>query len=309
MTTRIAHLGPEGTFTHAAALAFAGEVPDGVTLAVPTVADVVAAVESGRADRGVVAVENTVEGFVAASLDALLATDVVAVATTTLPIAFDAFVRPGADRAALTEVTAHPHGLAQCQAFAARRGLAPVPAASNAAACRDVGPHQVALGPRACGPLYGLETLEEDVQDFGGARTRFLLLAPRDAAAALVRGEVPDAGPRRTMLAVTPRVAGPGVLARMLEAFRAHGINLSSLITRPLKVTGLYVFVLTLDGAASEPGVRAALGDLLAAGDLVKTLGVFTAGDAAEPLDLEHVPSGSVDGGAPAAAQDRALLW
>jgi len=301
--TTVAYLGPEGTFTHAAALAWPGTTP----VALPTVQDVYRAVQDGTADRGVVAIENTVEGYVVPSLDALLASDdVVGVDEAVLEIAFDAFVRPGAGE--LTEVSAHPHGLAQCQRFVARTGLTPVPAASNAAACRDATPHQVALGPRLCGELYGLETYERDVQDFAGARTQFLLLARRSDARATVTG---GAGERwRTMLAVTPVVAGPGVLARILAAFGAGGLNLSSLITRPLKVAGRYVFVLTVDAAPVDPALRAVLQGLLDDGHLLKTLAAFPErADRAEVLDLEHVPSGSVDGSAPGGDLDRELLW
>jgi len=304
--TTVAYLGPEGTFTHAAALAWPGTTP----VALPTVQDVYRAVQDGSVDRGVVAIENTVEGYVVPSLDALLASDdVVGIDEAVLEIAFDAFVRPGAGE--LTEVSAHPHGLAQCQRFVARTGLAPVPAASNAAACRDATPHQVALGPRLCGELYGLETYERDVQDFAGARTQFLLLARRDDAREALDA-ARDAGDARwrTMLAVTPVVAGPGVLARILAAFGAGWLNLSSLITRPLKVAGRYVFVLTVDAAPVDPALRAVLQGLLDEGHLLKTLAAFPErADRAVVLDLDHVPSGSVDGTAAPADLGRELLW
>jgi len=304
--TTVAYLGPEGTFTHAAALAWPGTTP----VALPTVQDVYRAVEEGSADRGVVAIENTVEGYVVPSLDALLASDdVVGIDEAVLEIAFDAFVRPGAGE--LTEVSAHPHGLAQCQGFVARTGLRPVPAASNAAACRDATPHQVALGPRLCGELYGLETYERDVQDFAGARTQFLLLARRDDARQALDAARHVEGARwRTMLAVTPVVAGPGVLARILAAFGAGGLNLSSLITRPLKVAGRYVFVLTVDAAPVDPALRAVLQGLLDDGHLLKTLAAFPErAERAVVLDLDHVPSGSVDGTAAPADLARELLW
>jgi prephenate dehydratase/chorismate mutase/prephenate dehydratase len=180
-----------------------------------------------------------------------------------------------------------------------------------------------------CGELYGLETLERDVQDHSGALTRFFLLARRDAAAGvLAAARTPpvstaetasdetasdETGARpawRTMIAVTPVITGPGVLARILDDFGAGGVNLSSLITRPAKVAGKYVFVLTLDAPTWDPLVRAVLERLLAAGDLVKTLGVFPASDEAdEALDLDHVPAGSVSSGSSASERDRALLW
>ena len=304
--TALAYLGPEGTFTHAAALTWSDGTREVVPLA--TVEGVYRAVGDGDVSRGVVAIESSVEGYVVPSLDALVAADdVVAVDEVALPIAFDAFAVPG--DAPVTEVSAHPHGLAQCRAFVEASGWRAVPATSNAAACRDLVPGRVALGPRLCGELYGLTTVATDVQDFAGARTRFLLVARRAEAP----GVLAASGARswRSMVAITPAVIGPGVLARITAAFGERGVNMSSLITRPLKAQeGTYVFVVTFDGAPWEPEVRGLLEQLLEAGDWLKTLGVVPVRDAAAPeLDLAGVPVGSVQSGADASALASGLLW
>lgn len=303
----LAYLGPEGTFTHAAALALPGR---GTPVPRPLVTDVYDDVAAGRADAGVVAIESSVEGYVVPSLDAIVAArDVVAVDEVTVDVAFDAFTHPGA--VTPTEVTAHPHGLAQCAAWIAARGLTAVPASSNAAACRDVQPHQVALGPTLCGELYGLTTLARGVQDFAGARTRFLVVTDRGAARAELAARHDDGGAWRTMLAITPHEIGPGVLARITAAFGERGVNMSSLITRPLKAQeGTYVFVVTLDGAPWESPVRALLAQLLGAGDSLKTLGVFPARPGTDAgFDTSRVPAGSVRAGDDEVTLARELLW
>lgn len=307
---RVAYLGPEGTFTHQAVRTWDDTVTPVPLGSVGAVHDAVA---SAEADLGVIAIESSVEGYVVPSLDTLLAsTEVVAVDEVVLDVSFDAFVLPG--HGPLTEVSAHPHGLAQCQGFVEERGLTPVPAASNAAACRDVAAHQVALGPRLCGDLYRLDTLAERVEDFSGARTRFLVLGPRTEALgrfSVARSD--DGASWRTMLAVTPVVTGPGVLARVTQAFAGRGVNMSSLVTRPLKAReGQYVFVVTLDAPPWDASVRDLFGDLLAAGDALKVLGAYPAAPGEGGLDgvlADHTPLGSVRAGDPAAVVDAGLLW
>lgn len=305
---RLAYLGPEGSFTHQAA---SGWAAPGLTELLPlrTVPEVFAAVASGEVSHGVVAIESSVEGYVVPSLDAIVSSaEVVAVDEAFVEITFDAFVLPGAD-VSPTQATAHPHGLAQCQGFVDSHGLLPVPATSNAAACRDIAPGQVALGPPLCGDLYGLTRWATAVEDFSGARTRFLLLARRDDAPVPDRAEPSTAW--RSMLAVTPHVTGPGVLARITEAFGARGVNMSSLITRPVKaLEGRYVFILTVDAAPWSADLREVLSGLLAAGDSVKTLGVVPArGELDDTVAVDRVPTGSVRAGSADAEQRRALLW
>ncbi|MDF7664107.1 prephenate dehydratase domain-containing protein [Bifidobacterium sp. ESL0763] len=270
-------LGPQGSFTHQAALmaqrSIAGRHSRQMALeACEDVPFIIDAVQQRRG-WGVIAWENNVEGYVMPNLDALIdARDVAGLGRVGVDVAFDAFTRDG--RGPFTQLTAHPHGLAQCKGFARSHGLTAVPASSNAAACRDVGVGQVALGPSCCGEIYGLRTLERGVQDFKGARTDFLVLAPRGEVASLA-SDGKD-GEFETILTVIPLSTGPGVVARLLDRVRDEGLNMTSLISRPIKGhTGTYGFVITLDAAPWQPRFRDLLRWVVGRGDWVKTLAVY----------------------------------
>jgi len=312
--TAIAYLGPEGTFTHAATRRWlAGVGADFDEQPLDNAHAVIAAVESGAADYGVIPIENTIEGVVVPSLDALLAAaDAVAVAEEVLPISFDVFVLPD-DGSAQVEAAAHPHALAQVTRFVSDHGLRPVPASSNAAACRDLQPGQLAFGPADCGPMYGLRTLARAVEDYHGARTRFLVVQRRSESGQLSSVAALRTSATRTMLAITPTGTGPGVLARIANAFGGLGVNMSSLVTRPIKAqVGQYVFVVTFDAAPWDPAAAAVLRYLLSAGDALKVLAVYAADPQTAAFGSvlpEKVPPGSVTNAADPAAIAKALAW
>lgn len=288
--TQVAFLGPEGTFTHAAALRLA---PTAELRPLPTLAAVYAFVETGEG-LGVVPIENSVEGYVVPSLDLLLgAADVIAIAEAAENITFTAFRLHG-DTAEITAVVSHPHALAQCKRFIDSLGVQTRESSSTAAACTSIAAGEVALAAHLCGDLYQLDPLASAVEDFSGAKTRFLLLAHRSTV-------VPDSSePQQTFLAVTPASAGPGVLAGVLERFASQRINLSSLITRPLHAqSSRYSFVLTADTHVGAPEMRRALEGILEDGHFLKLLGSFAPSDYDQAISeqvQDGVPHGSIAG-------------
>ncbi len=212
----IAYLGPAGTYTHEALLqsagAFAGAAgpPDpGELVGLTTIHDVVMAVQDGRAEHGVVPIENSVEGSVNATLDALAfaAADVRIIGETVLEI-HHCLIGPAGDGAPdvadVALVLSHPQALAQCAGFLRDRlpGADVRAAASTAEAVRMVaaddgpsdgglnrsgrsGPGRVAaLGPRTAAERYGGRVLMADVEDVGGNETRFAWLARADRVGA-----------------------------------------------------------------------------------------------------------------------------
>lgn len=292
----VAFLGPEGTFTHQAAENLSAG--SGRLLPMNSIDDVYAAVETESVEFGVVPIENSVEGYVVPSLDVLLnSSNALAIGESNLDVSFQAYQRAGSTQPRV--IVSHPHALAQCQHFVRELGLPTRIAASTATACRDLGDGEIAIGAPICQSLYGLTVLRDRVEDHSGAQTRFLLLAPRNAGLARAR-QLAFNEPVQTMLAITPTVTGPGVLARICSAFADRGINLTSLISRPLKVQqARYSFIFTLQSHPSAPAMKAALNESFRGGHWVKLLGAYPAPPIADVLDLvSSVPRGSILGDA-----------
>jgi chorismate mutase / prephenate dehydratase len=321
-------LGPQGSFTHQAAVNAANALTEqGIAVRLEARNDVQSIIHDVEAGQGwgVIAWENSIEGSVMPNLDAMIdAHNVAGLGRLSIDVSFDAFVRADEGNSAnlspyatLNQVVAHPHGLAQCARFVREHQLTPVPAASNAAACRDILPGQVALGPALCGPLYGLKTLAHKVQDFDGANTDFLIVAARDDVNQVLKSSrqigVSD---YETIIAVAPLSTGPGVMAKLLDRLRDEGLNMTSLMSRPIKGNaGTYSFIITLDAAPWQRGFKHFLSQLVAEGDWVKTLAVYLRRDRPNPpVDTWMLPQGGVCSKRSAQNEsgvnsERELLW
>ena len=175
-----AYLGPEGTFTEAALLAFD---PGAAGHAMPCVSiqATLDAVRTGAAEQGIVPIENSVEGAVTATLDALAAgQDLVISAEVPLPVAFALLGRPGTQLADITTVGGHPQAQAQCRRWLEEHlpHAAWRPASSNAEAARQVadGELDAALAGAFAADMYGLAVLVADTHDHPNAVTRFVVV-------------------------------------------------------------------------------------------------------------------------------------
>lgn len=265
-----AYLGPEGTFTEQAALILA---PDDTLRPAESVFAAIAALRAGRVDGACVPVENSMEGSVPATLDAMAeAEPVLAVAETLLPIRFSVLVRPGTAAADVRTVASHSHGAAQVRRWIAEN----LPEAATVLTTSTSAAAVAVLGGKAdaavCAPVavqhYPLAELATEVHDLGDASTRFLLLRPP--------GTLPEpTGSDRTSL-VAETVHRPGALLEVLAEFALREINLTRIESRPIKGRlGEYRFFLDCDGHVAEEAVGDALAQLYRRCTSVRFLGSY----------------------------------
>jgi chorismate mutase/prephenate dehydratase len=262
---RVAYFGPAGTHTHAAALkAF----PDLVGVDVPTIASVIEAVAGGEADFGVVPIENSTEGGVTSTLDALLESPVHVRGELVLDIT-QCLASKERSLSDIERVYSHPQGLAQCRRWLAvnlpRAELVPYASTSAAAQKAATEPRSAAIGSALAAELYGLTVLAH-AHDSRDNATRFVILALEDAA---------PTGRDKTSL-VFSTLHERGALRRALEVFDDENINLTRIESRPARNRRWeYVFFTDLEGHREDEPVRRALARLERLCSEVRVLGSY----------------------------------
>ena len=264
---KVSYMGPAGTFSHVAArMAFPG-----ATLGeVPTIASVIDQVASKKASFGVVPIENSTEGSVTPTLDALLEGTVQIRGELVVDIALCLLARHG-DRSRFERVASHPQPLAQCRLWLARElpNAAPWPTASTVVAAREALADDAvaAVAGKLAAELHGLTVVAENIQDRPENATRFVIIAESDADA--------PSGHDKTSVVFTTRHER-GALRRTLEVFDDAGINLTRIESRPaLGRRWEYVFFTDLEGHRRDAGVARALERLASVCGSVRVLGSY----------------------------------
>ncbi|WP_151529050.1 MULTISPECIES: prephenate dehydratase [Corynebacterium] len=261
MSTTVAFLGPRGTFTEMAMQAFAArgcfDADDVTGLPVCSPAEALDAVVQGRADYACVAIENSVDGAVTPTFDALAAAEGVQIYHEfALDISF-AFMRGDATPTSTPpRLSTHPVAWQQVK-LSAQRLLGEVefiPASSNAAAAEAVarGEADYAAAPEAAAELWGLQVVASDVADVRGARTQFVVVGSAGVP-------TPRTGNDRTSVVFTlPNV--PGSLVGALTEFSLRGVDLTRIESRPTRTgLGTYRFHADLVGHIDDAIVAEAL--------------------------------------------------
>jgi prephenate dehydratase len=239
------------------------------------------AVASGRADRALVPIENSLEGSVNATLDALVfeTDEVRIVGEFVYPIRHTLIARSQMPLDSIQRVVSHPQASAQCARFLRDElgGAEVVAAASTADAVRVVAESDApwaALGNHLAAEIYDAEILADRVEDTPENETRFVWLARRSEAAPAADRDVPF----KTSIVFWGMPDHPGALVGVLQEFAQRGINLSKIESRPRKQgLGRYVFFADLEAAADDPQVTDALAAIDAVVETMRILGCYPA--------------------------------
>lgn len=264
----VAYLGPQGTFTQAAALKHFGA--DAVTVPIANIDEVFREVESGNAHYGVVPIENSSEGVVNHTLDSFLSSPLNVIGEVELRIHQNLMVSDTTRVDAITRIYSHQQSLAQCRKWL--DGHFPkaerVPVSSNAEAARKIKSewHSAAIAGEVAAKEYDLTILHAKIEDNPNNTTRFLIIG---------REAVPMSGEDKTSLLIAAHDKA-GALLDILQPFAKHGISLTSIETRPaLPDKWAYVFFIDLVGHQDEPHVRAALDEIRTTVKELRVLGSY----------------------------------
>ena len=282
--TRVAYLGPPGTFTEEALLS-QPDLVDAELVAMRSMPEVLAATSAGEVDLGFVAIENSIEGSVTLVLDQLVFDHELFIQReVVLTIRQNLLAPPGMTLADVKRVVSFPVASAQCRRFLSQSlpDVEVVAANSTAGAVQEVAenrpPGTAALGAALAAKLYGLEVLAADVEDNPeNNQTRFVLVS---------RSGIPTpTGHDKTSIVCFQRDDHPGSLHAILGQFTARNINLTKLESRPTKHSlGDYCFVIDLEGHVDDEVVADCLRDLRVQLATVKFLGSY-------PAAGEHGPA------------------
>jgi chorismate mutase / prephenate dehydratase len=273
---RISYFGPQNTNTHAAALLLFGENPN--YLPELTKTGVFDAVESGRADAGVVPIENSSEGVVRETIDCLIQRSPLIQYEFEMSIENCLMAQPGWDPST-GRIVSHPQPLAQCRKWLERNfPTTPQETAASTASAAELASHDRSVAAIA-NPLaalsYELLILHENIADRNDNATRFICIGRNDS--------VPSGHDRTSLVLTTPHERG--ALLRVISVFDDAGVNLTRIESRPLlNHKWEYAFVIDLEGHREVDPARTAIEQLKKMGVLLRLLGSYQRIDAQQAV-------------------------
>jgi chorismate mutase/prephenate dehydratase len=267
----VAYFGPEATYTHQAAVQHFRRAE---FIAEKSIGDVFDAVDNGRADYGVVPIENSTEGVVNHTLDMFMESDLVICAERQDPIAH--CLMAASSNVKVKSIASHPQALAQCRKWLESH-MAGVPvtvaaSTADAAAQAALTPGVAAVASPLAAKLYHLKVLAPSIQDVKDNRTRFLVIGKKISAPS-------GSGRDKTSLLISLRDR-VGALHDLLGLFKDARLNLTKIESRPTKRRAWqYVFFIDFLGHILEPNVQKVLLELKRTALMVKMLGCYPRAD------------------------------
>lgn len=271
--TSIAYLGPAGTFSEEAAIAYTRVHGDVRLVPLVSMPAVVTAIETGAATVGILPIENLLEGSVTFTLDLLIhETGLQIAGEIVIPIRQFLVARAGLSLPEAKVLYGHPQSLGQCRKFIERclPGIATVASLSNSAAPAEALADErpaVAISTRRAAELTGAQILAHDIADTPGNVTRFIVLAHEDA---------PPTGDDKTSFCFGFREDRAGTLVGALQELAAEDINMTKLESRPSKaVLGQYIFLVDVNGHRRDAPVARALERVRARTGMLKLFGSY----------------------------------
>ena len=265
---KVAYLGPEGTFSHAAALKHFGLSAHARSMA--AIDEIFREVVAGAVSYGVVPVENSTEGAINHTLDSFLEHDIVICGEVDLRIHHHLLVGENTKTDHITRIYSHAQSLAQCRKWldAYYPNVERVAVASNAEAAKRVKGewNSAAIAGDMAASLYGLTIHAEKIEDRPDNSTRFLIIGNKD---------VPASGDDKTSIIVSVSNK-PGALHELLIPFHDNGVDLTRIETRPSRSgKWSYVFFIDFLGHRSDPLVKDVLEKIVSQSTGVKVLGSY----------------------------------
>ncbi len=264
---RVAYLGPRATFTHLACIQKFGNSAQ--YLPVNSIKDVFNEVERGRANFGVVPIENSTEGVVNHTLDMFIDSNLLIYGEVLQEVSHHLLSKTGRLED-IKKIYSHPHAIAQCRNWLESNlphmPVSEVPSTARAAELCADDPSTAAIASELAGQLYGLKVLKARIEDNLNNFTRFLVLSQKP--------------PERTgkdktsiMLSVKDKV---GALYDLLRPFASHGINLTKIESRPSRRKAWeYIFFVDVEGHVEEDRVKKALEEIKSRCLFLKILGSY----------------------------------
>lgn len=274
---KIGYLGPKGTFSYEAALSYSKNLKDAELVPYATLHDILFAVDREELGKGIVPVENSIEGTIGVVQDMLVKeVDLKICGELLLQVRESLMCKERLPLNEISEVFSHPQPLEQCRGWLRKNvpqaKLTPSSSTAEAASIISQSDDQncCSIGPAGLSEIYGLTLIEKDITDYHDNTTRFIILSKADNK---------PSGNDKTSMVFSIMADKPGGLYSILGEFSSRGINLTKIESRPSKkALGDYYFFVDMEGHRTDKDVAEALSNIVNKVAFIKILGSYPKG-------------------------------